>query len=62
MREFQRWRGLMSKPSIKTVMKMDRETLVIGMADEMKVMAADFDKKKSLGVDAIPHIEKPPQC
>lgn len=48
MREFQRWRGLMGKQSIKTVMKIERETLVIQMADEMKVMAEDFDKKKRL--------------
>lgn len=62
MREFQRWRGLMSKQSIKTVMKMERETLVGQMAEEMKMMAEDFDKKKRLSIDAIPHIEKPPQC
>ena len=41
---------------------MERETLVIQMADEMKVMAEDFDKKKRLSIDSIPHIEKPPQC
>lgn len=52
----------MSKQSIKNVMKMERETLVIQMADEMKVIAEDFNKKKSLPVDSIPFIEKPPQC
>ena len=41
----------MSKQSIKTVMKIERETLVIQMADEIKLMAEEFDKKKRLNVD-----------
>ena len=43
-------------------MKIERETLVIQMADEIKLMAEEFDKKKRLNIDQIPHIEMPPQC
>jgi hypothetical protein len=32
-------------------MKIERETLVIQMADEIKLMAEEFDKKKRLNVD-----------
>lgn len=43
-------------------MKIERETLVIQMTDEMKIMAEDFEKKKRMNVDQIPHMELPPQC
>ena len=40
-------------------MKIDRETLVIQMADEVKMMNEEFDRKRKLNVESIPHTEMP---
>jgi hypothetical protein len=62
MREVQRWKGLMSKPSIQKECAQERENLVAEMIAEVKKMADDFTARTGQGRKSIPGMEKPPQC
>lgn len=62
MRELQRWRGLMGKPSIQKELQQERENLVTQMAGEIKVMAEEFNMRTGQSIESIPGMEKPPQC
>jgi dynein heavy chain 2 len=45
MREFQRWKGLLSKDSIQTELQQERENLVTQMTGEIKKMGEDFNMR-----------------
>jgi dynein heavy chain 2 len=62
MREVQRWKGLMSKPSIQKECAQERENLVTEMIAEVKKMGDDFAARAGRGIKSIPGMEKPPQC
>ena len=62
MREFQRWKGLMSKDSIQKELQQERENLVVQMIGELKRMAEDFNMRTGQSIESIPGMEKPPQC
>jgi len=57
MREFQRWKGLLSKRSIQQIMMQEREQLVSELIAELKKIGEDFHRKKG---GSIPASEKPP--
>ena len=62
MREFQRWKGLMSKESIQRELQQERENLVAQMIGEVKKMVADFNMRTGQSIESVPGMEKPPQC
>jgi dynein heavy chain 2, cytosolic len=62
MREFQRWRGLMSKETIRKALAPEREDLVARMLAEVEKMAEDFSVRTGQSMESIPGMEKPPQC
>lgn len=45
MREFQRWKGLLSKDSIQKELQQERENLVTQMVGEVKKMGEDFNMR-----------------
>jgi len=62
MREFQRWKGLMSKDSIQKELQQERENLVTQMIGEVRKMAEDFAMRTGQSIESVPGLEKPPQC
>lgn len=61
LREFQRWKGLMSKESIKRELQSERESLLVQLASEVRKIKEDFEAKAGQSMEQIPGIEKPPQ-
>ena len=61
LREFQRWKGLLSKESIKREMQQDRETLLQLLINEVGKFREEFNMRTGQSLDAIPGHEKPPQ-
>ena len=45
MREFQRWKGLLSKDSIQKELQQECENLVTQMTGEIKKMGEDFNMR-----------------
>jgi dynein heavy chain 2 len=62
MRECQRWKGLMSKDSIRRALEQERANLVTQMIGEVEKMAEDFNARTGQSMETIPGREKPPQC
>lgn len=62
MREFQRWKGLMGKESIRKALAQERENLVTQMVGEVEKMGEDFNARTGQSMETIPGMEKPPQC
>ena len=61
LREFQRWKGLLSKESIKRELQQDRETLLARITGEVAKFKEEFNMRTGQSLDAIPGMEKPPQ-
>mmetsp|Transcript_23934 Transcript_23934/g.36629 ORF Transcript_23934/g.36629 Transcript_23934/m.36629 type:complete len:142 (+) Transcript_23934:1264-1689(+) len=62
MREFQRWKGLMSKPSIQKELFQERENLVAQLIGEIKKINEEFNMRTGQSIESVPGMEKPPQC
>lgn len=62
LREFQRWKGLLSKDSIKREMQTERESLLTQLVAEVeKTYKVDFENRTGQSLEHIPDLEKPPQ-
>lgn len=62
MREFQRWGGLMRRPTVQKELRQERQSVVQEMQAEIQKMRDDFNSKKgAANLDWIPNNERPPQ-
>ena len=61
LREFQRWKGLLSKDSIKKELQNERENLLVQLSQEVRKMKEDFEARTGQSLEQIPGMEKPPQ-
>jgi len=60
MREFQRWKGLMGKESIRKALAQERANLVTQMVGEVEKLGEDFNARTGQSMETIPGMEKPP--
>ena len=60
MRECQRWKGLMSKESIRKALAQERANLVTQLIGEVEKMAEDFNARTGQSMETIPGREMPP--
>ena len=61
LREFQRWKGLLSKDSIKKELQSERESLLVQLSSEVKKTKEEFEARTGQSLEQIPGMEKPPQ-
>jgi hypothetical protein len=61
MREFQRWKGLMSITSIKTELNQERADLLSQMIAELNTIEDDFNVRTGQSLETVPGMERPPQ-
>ena len=61
LREFQRWKGLMSRPTVKQELSSERETLVAQLREQFMQMREDFVTRTGQKFDAqAAGFERPP--
>lgn len=62
LREFQRWKGLVSKDSIKTLLKSERESLLQQLMSDLRKIKEDFEGRTGQSLEQqIPGMDRPPQ-
>lgn len=61
LREFQRWKGLLSKESIKKELQTERDSLLVQLSSDVRKTKEEFEARTGQSLEQIPGMEKPPQ-
>lgn len=61
LREFQRWKGLLAKASIKRLLQAERESLLQQLVSDLRKTKEDFDQRTGQSMEQIPGQDRPPQ-